>query len=596
VNSSSQRSIFWRYLRLLGVTAAALVAVPSLFHVWLTFQSNDEQTARLQNAEARLIQSQVTGLLSTINQHLAVVAAIPWGVQDLGVNERVTEYRRILSVLPAVLDLVLLNAEGQQLLLVAPNRPNEFSGESAHQVLAQSALRSKRPVFSGTSYDAKTVMPFISIALADHRKTGQVSVARVSLQTVSDQLSTLAQQHQAAAFIVDARGNLVAHSERTMALRPHSMMGDSAVVRALNSAGFGPNADGASGKVDVEREGRAFVSSWAQLDDPNWIFFLEQERSKVMRPVYRAVALAGMLTGLALIVATIASALLARHLSKPVEALSSSAARLAKGDLSHRVSLAQGSEFSTVAVSFNAMARSIQELTAGLEDKIQAKTLELEHAFSLKEEKAAEIVKLEERTRIMRDFHDTVGGHLVALLGLTHHEKVDSKQISQIVQDSLVDFRIAIDSLSPNQLDLGTALASLRYRLQARIQGSGFSSEWTLGEIPEDVIFNQEEIFHIQRIITESVTNSIKHARNASSVNVLVHWDADNNELLVCITDDGFWAEPSVGLVPPLSVSGRGLSNLVNRANALNGRILIDRGLTAQGSKVSLVVPRSVKN
>jgi signal transduction histidine kinase len=303
-----------------------------------------------------------------------------------------------------------------------------------------------------------------------------------------------------------------------------------------------------------------------------------------------------MLTGLALIVATIASALLARHLSKPVEALSSSAARLAKGDLSHRVSLAQGSEFSTVAVSFNAMARSIQELTAGLEDKIQAKTLELEHAFSLKEEKAAEIVKLEERTRIMRDFHDTVGGHLVALLGLTHHEKVDSKQISQIVQDSLVDFRIAIDSLSPNQLDLGTALASLRYRLQARIQGSGFSSEWTLGEIPEDVIFNQEEIFHIQRIITESVTNSIKHARNASSVNVLVHWDADNNELLVCITDDGFWAEPSVGLVPPLSVSGRGLSNLVNRANALNGRILIYRGLTAQGSKVSLVVPRSVKN
>jgi signal transduction histidine kinase len=70
--------------------------------------------------------------------------------------------------------------------------------------------------------------------------------------------------------------------------------------------------------------------------------------------------------------------LLARKIVLPIRALGSGAVRLGAGDLDHRISIKTGDELEALAHRFNGMASKLQESYAGLEQKVEQRTRELE--------------------------------------------------------------------------------------------------------------------------------------------------------------------------------------------------------------------------
>ena len=81
--------------------------------------------------------------------------------------------------------------------------------------------------------------------------------------------------------------------------------------------------------------------------------------------------------------------LIARHITVPIERLASAAHALAGGDLAHRVAIQRGDELGELAGAFNRMAdtvqqqqAAIQQINAGLEQKVQERTAELEKVNS----------------------------------------------------------------------------------------------------------------------------------------------------------------------------------------------------------------------
>ncbi len=63
----------------------------------------------------------------------------------------------------------------------------------------------------------------------------------------------------------------------------------------------------------------------------------------------------------------------------------------------------------------------------------------------------------------MREIHDGVGAHLVLLLNMTEQGSAASPVLLGHIQQQA---RMAVDAMQPVHGDLGTVLATMRYRLR----------------------------------------------------------------------------------------------------------------------------------
>jgi signal transduction histidine kinase len=189
-----------------------------------------------------------------------------------------------------------------------------------------------------------------------------------------------------------------------------------------------------------------------------------------------------------------------------------------------------------------------------------------------------------ERQRLTRDMHDGLGSALIASLAVIERGEVRPGQLAAMLRDCVDDLRTVIDSLEPIDHDLVALLATLRCRLERRLDAAGVRLEWLMEDLPALTWLGPPEALHVIRIVQEVLANVIKHAA-ASHIRLGVRMMGDHIE--VCIADDGNGFDLSAA--PP----GRGLQFLRERAAALGGKIDIESRL-GQGTSVRLQLPLRV--
>lgn len=180
---------------------------------------------------------------------------------------------------------------------------------------------------------------------------------------------------------------------------------------------------------------------------------------------------------------------------------------------------------------------------------------------------------LRERQRLMRDMHDGVGSALMSALVLVEQGRLDMRGVAELLRECMDDIRLVIDSMEPVDHDLITLLASLRYRLGRRMELSGVRLAWQVGELPRLDWMDAGSALQILRIVQESLTNVLKHARAKHvALGTCLLDDGERRWVRVTIVDDGrgFDAAGLAGDAP-----GRGLRNLRSRARALHGRLTL---------------------
>ena len=139
----------------------------------------------------------------------------------------------------------------------------------------------------------------------------------------------------------------------------------SVLVSALPSSGRGRRWRIA---VPLRRDGVMIGAAQAEL----WTSAMEH-----LNHWLRLIDTAMLLSSIALISLVLAF-FLERRVTRPVAALVDGMRRAERGALGTRVALASGGELGFLTNSFNSMVGRIEELTAGLEARVQAATLDLE--------------------------------------------------------------------------------------------------------------------------------------------------------------------------------------------------------------------------
>ncbi len=195
---------------------------------------------------------------------------------------------------------------------------------------------------------------------------------------------------------------------------------------------------------------------------------------------------------------------------------------------------------------------------------------------------ALERARLTERQRIMSDIHDTVGSQLVGVLALVRGG-ADAQVIEQHTADALQDLRMAVDAIQPINGNLAAVLATLRHRLQPRLQAAGLGLVWRVDDLPRLDHLTPVMVQHIQRIVMEAFSNVIQHA-NATSITLTALNLHESMSIEVSIADDG------VGFDSHLSIAGRGLANLSARAQAIGAALFIAHH-APRGTLLRLTLP-----
>ena len=138
---------------------------------------------------------------------------------------------------------------------------------------------------------------------------------------------------------------------------------------------------------------------------------------------------------------------------------------------------------------------------------------------------------------------------------------------SQILKDCMDDLKLAIDSMEPVEADLLLLLATLRFRLEPRLEGSGVALLWEVQELPQLEWLDPSSALHILRIVQESIANILRHTR-ATEIRVGTTAVADGVQVHIGDNGGGFDVAAALG-----HGGGRGLQNQQRRAAAVDGKV-----------------------
>ncbi|MBR0984582.1 sensor histidine kinase [Bradyrhizobium liaoningense] len=218
----------------------------------------------------------------------------------------------------------------------------------------------------------------------------------------------------------------------------------------------------------------------------------------------------------------------------------------------------------------------------------------LKASFVREEERARAAALANERTRLMRDLHDGLGGQLVSIVALSERGH-EGATITDAARAALKDLRLVIDSMDDIGGDLMLALGSWRERASAQLRPHDITLDWRVA-IPQGLPLHPElrpwHVIQIVRILDEAVTNAVKHAQARHIAVTIETLDASEGPYgLISVTDDGHGFAPAGhGETARAGQTARGLRNMRSRA-ARCGAVL-DLSSDASGTRVRLQLPQ----
>jgi hypothetical protein len=223
-------------------------------------------------------------------------------------------------------------------------------------------------------------------------------------------------------------------------------------------------------------------------------------------------------------------------------------------------------------------------LNEDLSRRVAEREAQLREAFEALRRQREEQAAAAERQRIMRDIHDGVGSQLVGLLSLVRRTSSDAPQIEEHVKTAIDELRVAVDSMQPVDDDLAAVLATLRHRLEPRLQAAGIRSLWQVEALPPMPQLTPQVVLHLQRLLLEAFTNVIRHA-SAGQVVVEARSTGEPAQLELMLSDDG------VGIGEAAARSaGHGLANMLTRAEAIGATLRVE-AVAEGGTRVTLRWP-----
>jgi signal transduction histidine kinase len=432
----------------------------------------------------------------------------------------------------------------------------------------------------GITFQVRSVMSSVLVTELDNRGASVVSdlAARAADPLLLDDpfevyevLEDAVKNHPDAeyAYVVQPSGTVLVHT-----------FGDSGFPTTLRDLSAGIAEDGIIHR-HFDTSSSAFHEFEAPIVDGEYgSVHIGLSESRLRGVVNGVTAQMLVTTVFVAIVGVAAASFLTWLLTRPILSLVETTRRVAEGDLTARSAYGAKDEIGMLSIAFNQMVDDLESNRTTIAYTEAARTRLLEKLITAQEE---------ERKRISRELHDTIGQSLSSLMvgitvldRMTEQEAVSKRRELQLLAgETLTQVRELSRELRPSALDdLGLVPALERYAEDFTLRYPGI-----LARVHGDLTARLDQLAEtaLYRIVQEAMTNA---ARHASADNVSVVLLQRPGSVLAIIEDDGSGFEPDAVRRKHTSV---GLHAMQERAELLGGEVVIESSVG--GSTVFVEIP-----
>lgn len=409
----------------------------------------------------------------------------------------------------------------------------------------------------------------------------------ILLERLGSVLAGLRIPRQGQAFIIGGDGGIIASQ------RPEDKPYDGRLAR------FQPWPLAAAGSVRAVLDGRETQLLRKRIDGLDWTVVVALPLEPIRESMRRLIDLISLVE-IALLVALVAalSAVTGRLIVTPLEHMVSIINRVEAGERGLRANARSSDEFGVLGSEFNRLLDTVGDYQASLEEKVRERT---EETMRLQRENSRLRV-IEERRRIYRDLHDSIGAKLTNIffcanvardlafkrVQLGEGSNQEAARLGQMIDTIDANCTQAVDSLK--SIILGMSADDRRASSFALSLSTGLRRRLETASIRLDCVIKDRRAIEslptavkeeLERLVDEMASNALRHSR-ASLVRLRL--SLGKRGLALAFSDDG------VGLDPAALNRGAGLSNIRYRATSLGGQARLESALGA-GTAWRILVP-----
>jgi hypothetical protein len=218
--------------------------------------------------------------IKEIESQVGWTTQLLWSVETI--EQRRFDALRLLRQVPAITELSQVDASGKEQLRVSRLAMDVVGSGLDLSKEPKFAEAVKNKVYYGPVYFRRESEPYMTLSLAGTRRDAGVSIAEVNLKLIWDVVSKIKVGEHGQAYVVDARGRLIAHPDISLVLR-NTDMTRLAQVQATQLAQAGKAAADIQAATDIQ--GRSVLTAFAPVAPLGWTVFVELPVDEAYQPL-----------------------------------------------------------------------------------------------------------------------------------------------------------------------------------------------------------------------------------------------------------------------------------------------------------------------
>jgi PAS domain S-box-containing protein len=366
-----------------------VLIIASGLQMYFSFQT---QRKDIINQQLHIAQDAANTVKNFIQEKFSILeaAASLGNLVAVSEEEQKPVLERLLGVEPAFRQLVLLNAQEEELL-----RVSRLSKLLSVQLMEYnkselfSKVRQKETHISSIYIDKITSEPMVIMAVPVTDVFGDfkgVLTAEVNLKFMWDLVDSIKIGNKGRAYVVDRQGNLIAFGDISRILKGENLLRLKEVAKFVNAEEL---LGERKASISKGIQGTYVVASHVPLGRPSWAVVVELPLHEAYGSVIQGFGLAVAIILISIILAIVAGTYLSRRITKPIIDLRDAALEVGKGRLDTQIEIKTKDEIEDLAKAFNQMTQDLQMTTTSIDNLNQEITerKRVEEALRRAEEK-----------------------------------------------------------------------------------------------------------------------------------------------------------------------------------------------------------------
>jgi len=372
--------LFRKYVVLCMILVTGALLTSGLIEIYFSYQENKTALVSVQREKAAAAASRIEQFIREIENQIGWTTHASFAPQGGALDQRRFDYLRLLRQAPSITEISYLDASGKEQLRVSRLAMDVVGSQADFSQEAKFLEAKSGKIYFSAVYFRKESEPYMTITMAGRGQDAGVTVAEVNLKFIWDVVSQIKIGKAGHAYVVDSRGNLIAHPDISLVLQKTTLSPLPQVRDAL-AAPPRPSETRDEATIARDLQGRQVLTAHASITPPGWLVFVEQPLAEAFAPLYSSIVRTAVLMLVGFAMSVLASLFLARKMVTPIQALQAGAARIGAGALDQRIEVRTGDELEALADQFNSMTAQLQESYANLEQKVEERTRELTEAL-----------------------------------------------------------------------------------------------------------------------------------------------------------------------------------------------------------------------